>query len=239
MEVDATANNPAVDALAHVRTLGIEQRMSALFDDRYLSGLSDTMRPRYERFRGDVLAGKIPDDELLKRLAVLEEHKMLRTHLQGAVTGDAGERLNIGGRNILVSPYVIKLPNGESITGNGLSVSGKRTSTEITDAVGTQVAGYSVVPDIGPAGQVTKPTESRAFHDSERKLFESILEQIQRLSGMKLEVGKSYQGQGFSGEIHIRTEMQPCDSCADVIAKFEAMFGSDITVTVEHGVTYP
>jgi hypothetical protein len=102
------------------------------------------------------------------------------------------------------------------------------------------VDGLTVTPEIGKAGQVTKPTESRAFHDSERKIFESILAQLQNASGMKLEVGTSYEGKGFSGRIDIRTEMLPCDSCADVMAnQFKAMFGGDITVTVEYGVTYP
>ena len=48
-----------------------------------------------------------------------------------------------------------------------------------------------------------------------------------------------YQGKEFSGTIDIRTEMLPCDSCADVMTnQFKAMFGTDITVTIEYGVEW-
>ena len=239
-----TANKPPAEALARFRELGIEQadlqRMSALFEDGYLNSLSDAMRSRYERFIDDVFAGKVRAAEAREHLAVLEEAKTLRTHLQGAVTGDAGARLNIGQRNVAHGAFDIKVPNGKIVADKVVSVSGKGTSTAITDATGPKVDGFTVVPEIGKAAKVTKPTEARAFHDSERKIFESILGQLQSASGMTLEVGKSYQGKGFSGTIDIRTEMLPCDSCADVMAnQFKAMFGSDITVTVEYGVTYP
>jgi len=239
-----TANKPAAEALAHFRELGIEQadlqRMSALFEDGYLSSLSDTMRPRYERFLDDVFAGKIRATEAREHLGVLEEAQTMRTHLQGTVTGEAGAQLNIGQRNIAHGSFDIKLPNGKSIADKVVSVSGKGTSTTITGAAGPKVDGLTVAPEIGKAAQVTAPTEPRAFHDSERKIFESILGQLQSASNMKLDVDTSYQGKGFSGTIDIRTEMLPCDSCADVMTKqFKAMFGTDITVTIQYGVTYP
>jgi hypothetical protein len=241
---EVAANKPAADARAHFRELGIEQadlqRMTALFDDGYLNSLSDVMRTRYERFLDDVFTGKIRASEAREHRAVLEEAKTLRTHLQATVTGDAAARLNIGQRNIAHASFDIKLPNGKSIADKVVSVSGKGTSTTITDAAGPKIDGLTVTPEIGKASQVTKPTEARAFHDSERKIFESILGQLQNSSGMKLEVGKSYEGKGFSGAIDVRTEMLPCDSCTDVMAsQFKAMFGGDITVTIEYGVTYP
>jgi hypothetical protein len=242
--IEKRINKPGFDVLARFRELGLEQvdllRISALFDEGYLNSLSDTMRTRYERFLDDVLAGKVRASEVRERLAVLEEVKATRTHLQGTVTGDAGARLNVGQRNIAHGAFDIKLPNGKAVADKVVAVSGKGTSTTITDALGPQVDGLTVAPEIGKADQVTRPTESRAFHDSERKIFETILERLRTGSGMKLEVGTSYEGKGFSGKITIRTEMLPCDSCADVMVnQFKSMFGSDIAVTVEYGVTYP
>jgi hypothetical protein len=84
------------------------------------------------------------------------------------------------------------------------------------------------------------PLEGHAFHDSERKLFEHILDQIERRIGHQLTPRTSYQGQGFSCRITVNTEMNPCASCADVVGnQFRQMFGYDVTVVINSGVQYP
>ena len=155
-----TANKPASDVLGHFRELGIEQadlqRLSALLEDSYVSNLSATMRPRYERFLEEVFAGKIRASDARQHLTVLEEAKALRTHLQSTVTGDAGNRLNIGQRNIAHGSFDIKLPNGKVITDKLVSVSGKGTSRAITEATGAKVDGLTVAPEISKADQGDK-----------------------------------------------------------------------------------
>jgi hypothetical protein len=226
---EITRTNPATAA-----------RLAQILDSRYLASLSENMRPRYDQLLTEIFNGSVTGAALDQRLAVLSEVASIRSGLQQAVTGAAGEHLNIGQRNIAYGDFDIRLPSGQELRENVVSVSGKGTSTDITGQVGPALDGRTVVPEVARAHQGFTPTEGRAFNDSERKLFEYILDRIEARLGRRLQPGQSYQGQGYSGRITVNTEMNPCDSCADVIGnQFRQMFGTDINVVVNFGVQYP
>jgi hypothetical protein len=215
-------------------------QLGQILQPGYLASLTDTMRPRYERLLADIWSGAVTGSALEQRLAVLGEVASIRTGLQRAMTGQAATDLAIGQRNIAYGDFDIHLPNGQELRENVVSVSGKGTSTAITGQVGPALDGRTVVPEVARAHQGFTPTRAAAFNDSERKLFEYILDRIEARIGRRLQSGTSYQGQGFRGRITVNTEMNPCDSCADVIGnQFQQMFGTDIEVLVNYGVQYP
>lgn len=215
-------------------------RLAQILQPGYLASLTDTMRPRYERLLTEIWSGAVTGAALEQRLAVLGEVASIRSGLQRAITGQAATDLAIGQRNIAYGDFDLHLPNGQELRENVVSVSGKGTSNAITGQVGPALDGRTVVPEVNRAHQGFTPTRGAAFNDSERKLFEYILDRIEARIGRRLQPGTSYQGQGFRGRITVNTEMNPCDSCADVIGhQFQQMFGTDIEVVVNYGVQYP
>jgi hypothetical protein len=215
-------------------------RLAQILEPGYLASLSENMRPRYQQLLTEVFDGTVTGAALDQRLQVLSEVAAIRSGLQQTVTGAAGTHLAIGQRNIAYGDFDIRLPSGQELRENVVSVSGPGASNDITGQVGPSLGGRTVVPEIVRSGQTFAPTEGRAFHDSERKLFEYILDRIEARIGRRLQPGTSYQGQGYSGRITVNTEMSPCDSCANVIdEQFKRMFGTDINVVVNYGVQYP
>lgn len=222
-------------------------------DQTYLSTLSDNMRDRYTRIvrelGDDLSAGRIDAEGIRQRISVMEEIQSTRTALNAALSDAAGESANIGSRNMAYGDFNINMP-GEAgnLSESVMSISGKRTSAGITSDLGeTSFGGRNIVPDLDNGSLVFRHTEGRAKNDSERKLFEYLIDQmearIRQQPGQgrfRFRAGENYAGQGYSGTINLFSEMKPCDSCAEIISQqFRAMFGTDITVNVTYGVTYP
>lgn len=222
-------------------------------DSSYMSTLSDNMRERYTRIvrelGDDLSAGRIDVDGIRQRISVMEEIQSTRTALNAALSDAAGETANIGARNMAYGDFNINLPgDAGNVSESVMSISGKRSSATITDDLGeTSFGGRNVVPDLDNGSLVFRHTEGRAKNEAERKLFEYLIDQMEAQirqqpgqNRFRFQAGQSYAGQGYSGTINLFSEMKPCDSCAEIISQqFRAMFGSDITVNVTYGVTYP
>jgi hypothetical protein len=217
-------------------------RMLAVYDDAFLAALSTRMRGRYELLLREVATGTLDPagPSFIERLTVLGQVRGLRSDLAQNLSPQAQAAINIGQRNLMSGTFNIQLPGNQSMSGNGIALSGRGTSQSLIQDVGNSFQGRTIIPEINTTDQIFTPTVGRAFHDSERKFFEHVVHEMERRTGMTIRSGQSYQGQGFSGRIDIFTEMKPCDSCTDIMKhQFRNMFGSDITVNINYGVNYP
>ena len=101
---------------------------------------------------------------------------------------------------------------------------------------GNTFNGRQIVPDVNKQQQIFKVNRKGGGDDSERKLLEDLVNQMQQGLNYKLERGKTYKQ--FSGEITINTEMTPCPSCEAIInEQFKEMF-PNIKVNVKYGVEF-
>jgi len=220
-------------------------RMISVFDGDYLGSLSPRMRERYQRLLDEVATGDLSPTgpEFRQRLEVLEEVKKLRSDLGnalGPLSNRAKKKIGISSRNIAYGDFDISLPNGKKITGEYVSVFGENTSNSITQGIGEESLNQKeIIPDIDESQSTFTPSNPRRAHDSERKLFEDIISRMEDELGLPLDRDGRYAGMGFSGQVEVLSEMEPCDSCETIITEqFKSMFGEDIDVVVQYGVEF-
>ena len=236
--------------------------LERVMNEDYLASLGDEMAGRYRRLLNNIADGNPPPVakyaeplSFSERLKVLDEVESVKKELIQKTEDAPTAVRKIGQRNIGYGSYDITLPNGETINGNFVSTSGKTSGKggDLYDYTGeTLDDGRTIIPDFPKkrASKFFEATEDRGANDSERKAFEYIMGQIKaklsedRISFKRVEEFTEretgiYQGQGFSGNITINSEMTPCDSCENVLAiQFKEYFGNDITVEVNYGVEY-
>ena len=242
--------------------------MERVMNEDYLDSLGEMMAGRYRKLLDDIANGNPPPVakyaeplSFSERLKILDKVKSVKTELAQKTENapaDVQEKMSITARNIGYGSYDITLPNGETVEGDFISTSSKTSSrgADLLEYTGeTLDDGRTIVPDF-PKKRTSKffeATESIRANDSERKAFEYIMGQIKSklskdrisfkpiddLSSASKEVAL-YEGQGFSGEITIYSEMKPCDSCEDVFTEqFAKYFGNDILVQIKYGVQFP
>ena len=238
------------------------ERLKRVFNEDYINSLGKKMPGRYRRLLDDIADGNPPPVaeyaqplSFSERLKVLDEVETVKTEL-AQKTKDAPVAVRkIGQRNIGYGSYDIRLPNGEAVQGNFVSTSGKTSGKggNLYEYTGeTLDDGRIIIPDFPKkkASKFFEATEDRGANDSERKAFEYIMGQIKsklskdRVSFKRVEEFTAkgsvlYEGQGFSGKITINSEMTPCNSCGNIIAKqFAKYFGQDISLEIKYGVEY-
>ena len=214
-----------------------------------------TMKTRYGWLLDDVADGNIQPAEFKERLTILEKTKNVQEVVENKVGTEAYRGNDFGNpmysRNYAVGDYNITYTPPETgvkhknISDDYISISGKKMPQEVNSfspkqTVDVEGAERKFIPAASKTEKQRLPvTRPRADQDSERKLFAHILKELEKLSGKKLVEGGKYQGQGFSGEINITSQMKPCISC-DSLIKIELfnMFGNDIKINVKYGVDF-
>ncbi|WP_017662970.1 deaminase domain-containing protein [Baaleninema simplex] len=155
------------------------------------------------------------------------------------------KRISLKSRNIAYGSFDISFTGREgnvtTITDEFVSVSGYQNSKLMIDNnVSESIEGRTIIPDVPEENhrRVQHTIDSQS-DDSERKLIEEILRQMEEKSGIRLNYEGNYQGLGFSGTVELYSEQSPCDSCEDIIEnQFKNMFGGDLDINVKHGVEY-
>ena len=227
-------------------------RMQRVFDQNYLdlmvNARGDNMKRRYLRLLEQVQSKEgIPDPPsyignltFTQRLEILDEVRDIKTGIKNQIGSAQLDPKSALARlytlNIGYGSYKITGPNG-TIQNDFLSLSGFGSSNQLTNLLGGNTFnGRQIVPDVNKQQQIFKVNRKGGGDDSERKLLEDLVNQMQQGLNYKLERGKTYKQ--FSGEITINTEMTPCPSCEAIInEQFKEMF-PNIKVNVKYGVEF-
>ncbi len=231
--------------------------MIVVFNDAYQNSLNPIMQGRYATLRRDLVTGNLPaqgSQSFRERLEVLEEVRNIRTGLRdevGEVPLNPIDGLNLGQRNIAYGTFEITLPGGTEISEEFISIAGSRTARTLRDNFNLDsFEGRAIMPE--PQGGARRrfpplPDLPQNTNDSERKLFEEVIRQMERARNQETRGAfgrfvpserNRYQGQGYSGSINLYSEMSPCRSCRMIVNQFRDMFGGDIDVNVRYGVEY-
>ena len=146
--------------------------------------------------------------------------------------------------NIIYGTYRVKLPNGEVISNDYISISGPRgASTKLRELFpgGIQVGDstYEIIPQM-PGRTPFTDFEPGRRNDAERKLAEHILGRIQNQLGRNnFKPGNNYQNAGFEVNITVNSEMSPCPSCEKIIVdQLPKYFGDSLKVKVKYGIEF-
>jgi hypothetical protein len=205
--------------------------LEEILSSNFLESLSGLMRGRYLELREHLLAGKL--ENIQGKATLLDEVLSIRKSL-GKIDG-IQERLEIGKRNVAFGDYQIELPNGQIIGDEFVAWSGKGTSKVVAEKVGNRLDDRTIAPEITkPRNYVAENPKN--IHDSEGKVFESILKKIKAKSGISVDPNGVYPE--IIGKITVKTEMTPCDTCFGIMRRqFENMFPG-IKVEIQYGIIY-
>ena len=227
------------------------ERLKLIFNEDYLNSLSNDMRRRYEELLEEVAeTGNLPQPKysfkgvsFSDRLKVLEEVSETKTRLKNEVSDPIYQKQKLGGRNVAIGSIELTLPNNQNISEEVISISGKKFPQQIRGTSPEhQINGKRIVPSMNKNDNrlpVTGRPPGYGDYDSERKMVYYVIEEIERKSGITIELSKKPYS-GFSGKITIYTEMSPCISCDNILTKqLDDIFGkNNIQVEVKYGVIY-
>jgi len=117
--------------------------------------------------------------------------------------------------------------NGTTVQVNFVSVSGVEPSLSLINAGKTVIGGNSVVPKAGSnSTRFFKWTNAQRAQDSEAKVLEYIMNQVALARGINIPQGANKADyiddvlDGANLQIVIKSEMEACSSCTDVISSF-------------------
>lgn len=234
--------------------------MERVFHENYLDSLvnpnktnGQNMKTRYEKLLSDVADGNLAPQTptFTERLKVLDEVLKTQTAVENKVGSNVYQEKGLYSRNYATGDYNITYSSPQTgepagtISSDFVSISGKKMPQEISSFTPRQTVEIDDIErNFIPAAPkiekerlpVIRPT---ADQDSERKLFAHVLNELENISGKKLDPDADYISQGFSGEINITSQMKPCNSCQSLIEKeLFKMFGNDIQVNVKYGVDF-
>jgi hypothetical protein len=181
--------------------------------------LGDLMRQRY------LEAATLPDAAARKAIleSVLDQKAAIRG--LGHLSDDLLE--NLSRSNLADGTATFTSANGSTVQIDFLSVSGVQPSQTLISEGATVIGGKSVVPKAGSnSTRYFKWTNSQRAQDSEAKIIEYVMDQVAATRGINIPQGSNKADyiddvlDGANLQIVIKSEMEACSSCADVISSF-------------------
>jgi len=175
--------------------------------------------------------------------------KNIRESLYTALGGRYNAKgLRLKGKNIAFGSYQIKSPDGKEISSGdlGLLAPSGQVSTKLIEELrsvnqlgpNNTFGGRKIVPDIDESAKF-KPIDIEGRNpgvDSERKMLEYILKDMENKFGRTFDISEVYRG--FTGQVNINSEFLPCESCKKIIQEqFGKMF-PDIQINVSYGTGF-
>lgn len=177
------------------------------------------MRQRY------LEAATLPDAAARKVIleSVLDQKAAIRN--LGHLSDDLLE--NLSRSNLADGTATFTSANGSTVQIDFLSVSGVEPTQTLLNAGETAIAGKSIVPKAGSNSQrYFKWTNSQRAQDSEAKIVEYVMDQVASARGINIPQGANKADyiddvlDGANLQIVLKSEMEACSSCADVISSF-------------------